>query len=486
MRTPLVTKQEAISGRSHSAQCQAIFIFVSLAILSLALFPLKSTLALAEEKVGAPPDWKPIVSTYFGMGSLTQQADLGHAYIGTENPVVPKQNCNPRSECPMCKEVCRDMLEAADPRLSSIFNEGASLEREGSSKAFASYCLKRNRATQEWDCWDTSTMRCWNAIYGGNLVLSGGQDWTLSRHYLGYHEPLPEGIESISIAEKKKHKDIRWMHLFTSTQELVLFGWGKVRPFDQICEDIEDFSELKELLHKFVKGRSLILGGHSEGSGWAICFRKFLLANGFEDPIYVITTGTLVPERHFIDGLDDSIFEKSLHLNVAMVIPSIICPIPVLPDILTLVKPRQGMTLPQFGYQCNMEFHCLNFDQTLDFAAPLDAIYSNTFTNAEWLMQDVHSFRNYRECYKGCLQHFTQTPGFNFQTNTPSFEKFARESASPSPHGSPNAASPPGSGISLADLAMALHGPQQTPSTSGQNTPAFPTDLDPSLGTPPT
>jgi len=397
MRAPLLKKPEDEAGSFRTIIVLVVF-FMTGCILH---FNSKWSFGTEEIKVGTPPRWHNMVRTYFAMGGLTMMREHADAYIGRENPLADLANCE--RETMSCSDVCKHSLLEDKDKLS-----------------FGSYCHKRVRADMSNVCWSVKIMRCWNRL-GGNIVFDGKREWKLNRHYLGDND-WQRGMARPT----QNLPSMRWMHLTSDDTytDLIFFGWGVVEKIDDISMKMRQFPELLELPLKIPPKRSIIIAGHSEGSGWAFTFNKYLYEKELPNERRMIATGSLAATPKILREMDPYTAENSLFIINALKFTgqkgseeTIL-----LPDVYTLRSPpceeAECSTFPQFGFSCDQKNgRCLGFTDPIDIDSALK-MESNTELLCK--LEEVHQFDSYRQCYRECHSHFIKQKEFNFQVNTPS------------------------------------------------------------------
>jgi len=333
----------------------------------------------------------------------------GDPYELDRSPLVDHSLCDERENTMRCENVCRLQLEGRG-FLATTFCYYLSRRQYGMDYHFG-------------ECWSVGNMRCWNR--NGRIDVMDrdvGKFWSIRRHYTGRKEHTEENWLTAP--------DFRYLHLTSLEQgkDLFLFGWGNVREIQEICDILNDFPELLTSIDTIPPNHEIIIGGHSEGSGWAYCFNEYLFKKGLPHERRVIGSGVLVANRQLLDRMDSYSRENSLFLTVGNLLPDHLLGGGMMPDVLPMKYKEQGTTFPMFGYKCDQRSDgCLGFEENpLDFNAGLQWVHRGCESAdnrgiMSRLVKDVHSFSNYRDCYRVCIHEFRKVDGFNFQTNVPPF-----------------------------------------------------------------
>jgi len=400
MISPLLYTTEQKKAKQN-VKTQCVFFF-SLALLTLFFTSYVSTTSTKqpEKKVGAAPVWGSLLFTYFRIAPLTMVRQHGDPYPTGVNAEVDMMNCLHGGQVPMsCSQICRQRISRKD-HVESRF------------------CLRLSKsevmtANNLGDCWEVAAMDCWNKD-GGMKIFDGSQNFTVRKHFLG-------GADDES--------NFRWMHLESETMTLMFFGWGNVKSYEDICFEIVNVPELYRIANNIPPDHVVLTAGHSEGSGWAVCFNDYLHKQQIPNEHYVIGSGSLVPSKEYFEMLDPSMWRDSLFLLLGIQMPSHIMGGIMLPDLLTIRKRREGVTFPQFAYTCDFKItECIGFGRdSLNMNSAWQRVQEENrkqgsafFTHE--LIRDIHNLRNYRDCFHRCARHFIalKGTGFNFQTNVPS------------------------------------------------------------------
>lgn len=394
MRAPLLQSDD--SRFLHSSYSLSFFlIFTFLFTISFVCRSLQD----GEVSVGSPPNWMPLVQTYFALEGLVITMQDGFPYAGQEVPTAKDELCD--YDPPSCSDICR---------------RRALKEPESN---FPKFCQKAPQVDSSTACWEISKLRCWSRL-GGNLVWDGQQEWMLKRHYMGITEPLDDAASSSGPGRPY----MRWMFLQSETNGMIalLFGVGNVRALTEIRGQLTQLTDLNQVADDMAadESRSLLIGGQSEGAGWAVCFHDLLHDKGIKNENFVIGTAPLMASRDLLSPPRANF----LFFMVASTLPE-----PYqgqLADVATMIHsraPKYGITFPAFGYTCDE-----HATKCLEFRAPLDLMGSlgrgMLMRKAPRFMKaisDIHTFKNYKACFYICLEKFISTEGFNFQVNTPSY-----------------------------------------------------------------
>lgn len=369
--------------------------------------------------MGAPPNWIPHLDAYFAIGAFASILSHGSPYVGEQDPEVDLKNCEKSTY--NCVEYCTSFIQRSDPSVPR-FSVGVSIQRSDPSVPsssnvdsgdFPAYCRK-STGVEVFKCWDTSKFRCWNE-FGGNMVFDGKKEWTLTRHFQG-----------------DEVTDMKWMHLFIDQWDLLIFGWGIVKPIEEICENMKHSKELIQLAQNMFPTQNMIIAGHSEGSGWAVCFSELLARQKeFHNKHFVIGSGSLVPKRQFHMRMSAATRINSLFLLVENRLPDSVIGGGLMPDVYPLLSVEEGLTFASFGFSCDESAKCIGASRIRLGEGLMKA---NTIivhpdkmglTALNTVIQSIHHFDNYRICFSACRSSFIRDAR-NFQANTPPYFKSCR------------------------------------------------------------
>jgi len=422
MKTPLLLaeSEEVLQPQISWSKFGWILIFGA-AVVFLSLNNVSFTLKQKETDVGSPPNWFPLLKTYFGLLSLILKAP-GDPYILLESPVVEMSECDGHPETISCEDACELILnkKPVTPLCYKIPREGSLTKYQG--------------------CWNTTIMGCWGKS-GEIPVYLGKDEFLLHRKY---NAETVQKMKIVTYVDKQtifserwnRIPGMHWMHFSheINNQEIILFGWGSVNPIDMVCDLVQKNKDIQQLVSEIPPDRSILIGGHSEGSRWAICFNELLADKKLPNPRRLITTGSIVaPESFFESRWDRYNQENSLFLVVGLPYPEDQPNAVIMPDVYTISKTTENgtfVTFPQFGYKCDGYGACLSInvdDKPFDFNEGIQMLRTQGEELEEVLHDHVHAFRTYRECFQQCLTVFRQTPGFNFKPNMPSFQLYTKD-----------------------------------------------------------
>jgi len=225
--------------------------------------------------------------------------------------------------------------------------------------------------------------------------------------------------------EEKMDEDslMRWMHVFNDEFDMLYFGFGQIKSVDAVCAEIRQSKELMKLAEELVQSstRDFIAAGHSEGSGWAICFNELLEEKEFPKEHYAIVTGALTASPNFMQKMDPY---TKFH-TLSLMAQTRLYDQTLLPDIMTLFSSHYGCTFPSYGFTCDETFQCVKANDPIDIAAGLTVatkIVSESLMNYR-ILRNTHTFTNYKNCFQSCKEQFPDNQMFNFQANTLSYVK---------------------------------------------------------------
>jgi len=373
----------------------------------------------------------------------------GDPYALKDNPVVDlKDNCEGDPHTVNCDDACQSILDG-EPTSEFCFK------------------LPRKESGTLLQCWITAKMGCWDQR-GGVPVFAGDVSYTLQKHFITdswakVNTMSKQGTEWVKKSHWTKSPTMRVMHLSSDVREIIIFGIGSTNPIDSICELVYENQELIKIMETFRPEKSILIGGHSEGSRWAACFNALINSKGLKNERYVIGTGSVVASQHFLDKfMTDYSRENSLNLVLGIEYP-LNGPVNpgVLADVYSLSKIGEGVTFPQFGYHCDMKaINCLIKDvkqQPFDLDESLQKVQSNMGLE-EILLDEVHAFHRYRSCFWTCSARFNTLEGFNYESNIPPLQIMQVEEGSSSSFSNPKLALVP-----YVDFAHAGYAPASDP-----------------------
>jgi len=400
MQKPLLHKE------TNSAHFSFICVIFTCIVLLSFIFHSFSNVKSAEVGVGAPPSWDPLLETYFDLEALTAR-EHATPYRFKEDPDVGASPCDMHEDTENCDLVCEKILSG---------------ERHKTSK----YCYKPNPPGFD-HCWDTTKMKCWNTE-GNCKHWDGAREWKVIRHMnLLRGDPM--------------NRKMRMLHMRNTAEkeDVILFGWGSAKPVRAICNALRGRTDFMRHLWTIPRENTLLIGGHSEGSGWAVCLNEIMQENGFPNLHNVIASGTLVPMKDFLDNMDEYSKMHSLFMLNAQVVEGG----QLIPDIFTMICAIEGYTLPHFGYICNADnTECLGIMTQTQAQELVDDVQERRSKRPEKhvpaMTKTAHMLTNYKKCWRICrlrFGSFYDGPGvFNYQANIPSFEIEEYPLPDPNPH----------------------------------------------------
>jgi len=414
MRAPLLKPQNV----QKKTSCLHIF-FTTFTILSFALlgtFLLFSSLfpglSSSENLVGVSDlTWSVLLDTYFAIGSLQSTMIHGSEFRGPEDPKIPEEEC----ECaPKCFEICQFRLNPEKHFTYDVPNNCPSISTaDGEPKA----CTHRSVKTALTQCWNPALMRCWNT-QGDTQISDGNNEWTLLKHY--------------SRMDAMGTSQCPFMHLrSTQTQiDFIIFGWGSNRLIPELCNQLSQTSppHIRNILQTIPPSQSIVFGGHSEGSGWALCANMLMNEMSLPHERRVLTSGTLMADLDFIEQYN-AVSHPSHNLAMlnAKKMPDGFMQDEIVADTQTMRHFPTGASFPQFGFTCitdseNGEVTCVIpqplVNLTADFIRPADEQH----LLEQMILPQLHSYDDYRECFSKCRSHF-QEIGETFASNVPTYVK---------------------------------------------------------------
>jgi len=400
MKSPLLYSNEQKKTNQNVRSHCAFFLLLAFFTFIFTNSFLTTSAVEPEEKVGTAPVWGSLLFTYFRFAPLTMVRQHGDPYPIGDNPEVDMMNCLHGDQVPMsCAQICRQRVSKR-------------------SHVESRFCLRLSKSqvmtsSNLGECWEVAAMDCWNKD-GGMKLFDGRQNFTVRKHFLG-------GADEDS--------NFRWMHLESKSMTLMFFGWGTVKSYEDICSEVVNVPELYRIANNIPSNHVILTAGHSEGSGWAVCFNEYLHKQKIPNQHYVIGSGSLVPSKEYFETLDPGMWRNNLFLLLGIQMPPHIMGGLMLPDLLTIRKRREGVTFPQFAYTCDFKVtECIGFGRDVfDMNSAWQRVQEEnhkqgiaSFTHE--LIRDVHNLRNYRDCFHRCARQFIalKGSGFNFQTNVPS------------------------------------------------------------------
>jgi len=333
------------------------------------------------------PLWEDVVDTYWAVGTLPGRMKHEAPFRGMMDPKVPLKHC--KSDAIDCSSICRDRLR-------------------GISSPEPPFCIfDDSGATRE--CWQPVAMQCWDSVSGGTLVYDGSDYWDLVRHWRG-------DAETTATREA-----IQWIHLRSVPKKMdfFVFSSGRIRNLDSVDSEFIGAYIKDHLMNSIYPEHTVVLTGHSEGSGWAICASRHMHNLDFDNNRMVLGTGPLATEASVIRQLSTDTKQRTLFLMSAMRLPPNIGAPGIFPDVLALMEADRraggGVTFPQFGYGCisvdhERDIECLRRQPELSIEEGL--FRANFFTRdyviAPRLLYEIHSFKYYRKCYRACYKVFAE------------------------------------------------------------------------------
>jgi len=199
-----------------------------------------------------PDDWGKFLVPYWGVYSMTKLKKYGSAYVKGAKPKVDYEECV--------------ILEQGESDAEAEFKDASlcdelCLKKLGGEEVTDQYCTYISSTTKKEQCWEVSRMECWGN--SGMVINDGTQDWTIKMHYDGSAQGEP---------------DISWMHGQGAQFDFLYFGWGQIKTYEQTKDVVNKWKRLLLYVKKNLDlNKPLVIGGHSEGSTYAICLHDWLL-----------------------------------------------------------------------------------------------------------------------------------------------------------------------------------------------------------------
>jgi len=351
--------------------------------------------------------WESLLHSYFSFCSMPRQMKLGAPYRGPEDPKLPEDSCRSLSN-PMCTTVCLDRVQQAAT--------GRSVEEPA-------ICYHTNlEGGVNFECWDTSKMRCWDPS-GGCHVWDGFSEWDMLFHHdvhsLDHVGPLESQYEGSSSTMPLVHFRSPGKHV-----DMIIFGWGQIRSSSEICTELSERSNVYNILLSIPRDHAVVLAGHSEGGIWAACAYKAMVDQLLPHPKRLIASGSMLMDPLFAESFPMD--GNSLFLSTAVYTELQDLGNRVLADVWAINLSDGGQTLPQYGFTCTSqmmsgEVQCLNPQPAIDIASSL-ALAETWERTTQMIIKETHEFRNYRACFNACTPMFSQNQ-WNFAPNLAPYTK---------------------------------------------------------------
>lgn len=441
MDQPLLFHTSSTSSLWSSSSLGSFALFSLILLFLIQIQPSNSTVNLTEIEVGDRPEWKYLLQPYLGMYSLiTKSSGEPMKKVG-QNPVVDISNC--QQESVSCVEVCRRIriMQRAKQK-----GENAKLEVQYCERDFGKAC------------WEVAKMQCWHNK--GGMEVSDGFDttWKIRRRF-----------EHLSEDQEGNEGGKTWLHGSGTTSNgleiaFFFFMWGKERTYESICKTfMKGSSTVPNTLLRYISKatdkdptKPILLAGHSEGSGWAICTYNFI-KHGLRlpNPVYVIVSGALVPTQSFSKlWLENQGNPDDL---LSLVVGGKKADIPNLESDIYLSwlrGPPHRVTWPSFGYSCTHVsiqsfnfgpggFQCLPPGENGENVPDIQSTYSRTTdwsdptatSNLNAFLYQLHLWNIYRNCMLMCWNQFDtwmnedESNKENFETNVPPMKLYPMKGA---------------------------------------------------------
>jgi len=364
--------------------------------------------------------WQTLAQTYFRAGPLPKTMRLGSEYRGNVNPGSSYAEC-PKS-ARTCRDVCLDFLKSrgVGPGSSSDMRPEPPKDMK---------CLH----VEDSECWDVPKMRCWNPD-GGVFVWDGTEEWRLIFHYTANRKSSTPGSYFTS--------NLPWIQLRSPLRKIdfFIFGWGVNRPIHSICGELTSSIQYSDRnfpnqIRAVPPDHSIVLAGHSEGAGWAVCANLWIKKRNIPFTVRVLGTGSLVAD----DIFNDEYFQYSKEEENLFMLTADLVKLhggtELVADLFPIKMTKEGITLPQFGYACAFErsgsqtaedqrgllaIHrprCLDPQPNISLDDSLKLVNQHELMNAGTLVT-IHALKTYSDCFQACLPNF-EASGFDFTPNVP-------------------------------------------------------------------
>jgi len=388
MLSPLLdqTKEE----KNKCSTLSRILLFLCMVVIGIVASK-KVYFQSAEVGVGGFLSWPDLLLTYVEVGTLPRLMYTGAAYAGPDPPGVSLSRCGDNP--PECSDVCLYRVKT------------------GSKGGEPLFCHRYQKWIKKSFCWDTRKMRCWDEK-GGNLIWDMRKDWVLISH----HTPLSkEGGDSPR--SPRLPQNIPWMHMRSVGKKIDFFMFGiayleRVRRVSKICEEFEELKDVMGITREMSEiplSHGVVLAGHSEGAGWAVCAEKYMSDEKLPHDRRILASGAMLDDRDGIELADNALF-----LMKAVKTPGL----PpsggkVVADVFTISNAKyDGLTFPQFGYTCHIPLSDEEDDEAVECVQPqplIDLHMSVMLSRSNWRIsgskstEDLHHFKSYTACFKACF-----------------------------------------------------------------------------------
>jgi len=455
MRAPLLKPEHVQKKTSCFHIFFTIFTISSFALLGTLFIycALRTNLNETEKLVGVSDlRWSVLLDTYFAIGSLQNTMLHGVEFRGPDDPKINAEEC----QCaPQCLQICQFRLNPEKHFAYSVPNNCPSISTaDGEPRG----CYHRSKKTTLMECWNPALMRCWN-IEGDTQISDGTNEWKLLKHY--------------SRMEAMETSQCPFMHLRSlPTQiDLIIFGWGSNRLIPEICAQLSEtsLSPIRTILQAIPRTQSVVLGGHSEGSGWALCANMLMNEMNLPHERKVLTSGTLMADLDFIARYNSvSHLGQNLAMLHARKMPVGFMQGTIIADTQPMRHFPTGASLPQFGFTCISdigelgEVRCVVPQPFVNLTTNFNLPAEEQHLIQQMILPQLHSYDDYRECFSKCRSHF-QVIGETFSSNVPTYVKTG-DVAQPSFHRQEDAGASSSQGAassSAENAADAVDEPQE-------------------------
>jgi len=408
MFTPLLENND--KKVQHFSSFTLLYIVTSLCLFILmAKFGVKAEIS-EETDVGGPPEalrWHDILMTYFQVGALARTMQHGLPYVGKLIPVVPHTMCgtNPMT----CNDVCLLIVSGGPPGYSDPL-----------------YCLRQGpimgpegKQISDRICWEVSKMRCWNTA-GGSQIWDGNSDWMLLKHL---EVPPDSGQFRVTT--------MPWIHIRSVERrtDYLVFGLGipdRMRTIKRICEDLEKLTghySIINQLNTVPRHHGLVLAGHSEGSGWAICADAYMASQHMPHDRRVLGTGSILSPTTLAPSLERLFVTLAMRLPTNNKIPNAPTSNKVVADVYTIMRSQHpGITFPQFSMLCEgllTEMKCVDHSIPMELGSSV-RLMTDPLMQVN-VLEPLHYFKMYQSCFLACFRQSRFLIDDYFIANVPPF-----------------------------------------------------------------
>jgi len=413
MQTPLLES----STTPHCSKSTAFFTFVlfTFAVSPLALSKIRPS--TPETQLGVVNlEWSHLVPTYFGVASLSRLMRTGSEYRGKEPLVVNyEQFCFAGTR--RCRQICVEKQQAESAASSST-----------SSMPTDEYCIHEENI-----CWEVSKMRCWNSE-GGIKIWDGNHDWDLIFHmrFRMTSKRLDMYVSS----------NLPWLHMRSVEKKIdfFVFAWGTTRQISSICSELSYSAQMSDRnfpaqLQTVPSDHAIVVSGHSEGAGWAVCANDLMIKRRIPNERRVIGTGAIVADEYFYNEyVAKSPPEHNLFMLTAVLV-DLKAGAEIVPDLFPTTMTNTGISFPQFSYACTMnkassdmgtnmagagQVRCLNPQPEINLQESRRIAKAYDLESSGILIT-IHSLKVYQNCYQACIPMF-RSINWNFEANVASID----------------------------------------------------------------